>query len=82
MKTDRQTTITFSRKKYNYVYTFIVIGKIPLTNKWHSMIVACGAFVINKRRWLILTPNQVSVALIVSADACMQGVQGSNLADD
>ena len=26
--------------------------------------------------------NQVSVVLIVSADACMHGVQGSNPADD
>ena len=41
-----------------------------------------SALAINKRRWLRLTVNQVSVALIVSADACMQGVQGSNPTDD
>ena len=52
------------------------------TSKWHPMLVACSVFVINKHRWLRLTVNQVSVALIVSADACMQGVQGSNPADN
>ena len=31
---------------------------------------------INQRRWLKLNVNQVSVALIVSADACMQDVYG------
>ena len=41
-----------------------------------------SAFVINKRRCFRLTDNQVSVALIASADACMQGVQGSNPTDD
>ena len=49
------------------------------------MLVARCALVINKRRWLVLTVNQVSVALIVSADsadACMQDVQGSNPTDD
>ena len=46
------------------------------------MLVAHTAFVINNRHWLRLTVNQVSVVLIVSADACMQGVQGSNPTDD
>ena len=41
-----------------------------------------SAFLINKRRWLTLTVNQVSGALIVSAGAVMQGVQGSNPTDD
>ena len=31
---------------------------------------------INQCRWLKLNVNQVSVALIVSADACMQDVYG------
>ena len=30
----------------------------------------------------VFTVNQVSVALIVSADVCMQDVQGSNPTDD
>ena len=46
------------------------------------MLVARSAFVIIQCHWLRLTTNQVSVAIIVSADACMQGVQGSNPADD
>ena len=33
---------------------------------------------INKSHWLRLIVNQVSVVLIVSADACMQDVQGSS----
>ena len=41
---------------------------------------ACS--IINKHRWLRLTANHVSVVLVVSANACMQGVQGSNPADD
>ena len=45
------------------------------------MLVSRSEFAINKHRWLRLTVNQVSVALIVSAVACMQGVQGSNPAD-
>ena len=53
------------------------------TSKWQpAVFVACSALAINKRRWLRYIVNQVSVALIVSADACMQGVQGSNPADD
>ena len=55
------------------------------TNKWHpqlTVFVARSDFAINKRRWLGLTANQVSVAQLVSADACMQGAQGSNPADD
>ena len=48
---------------------------------WHHIFVSRSAFGINKHRWLRLTINQVSVALIVSADACMQGVQGSNPTD-
>ena len=46
------------------------------------MLVARSAFVINKCRRLRLIVNHVSVALIVSADACIQGVQGSNPTDD
>ena len=46
------------------------------------MLGARSAFRINKCRWLELTVNQVTVALIVSADAYMQGVQGSNPTDD
>ena len=44
-------------------------------------LVARSDFTINKCH-LTLTVNQVSVALIVSADACMYGVQGSNPTDD
>ena len=57
-------------------------GKMLFTNKWRPTLVSCSAFVINKCRWLGLTINQVSVVLIVSANAYMQGVQGSNPADD
>ena len=39
-------------------------------------------FANNKRRWLRSAVNHVSVELIVSADVCMQGVQGSNPTDD
>ena len=46
------------------------------------MLAARSDFAINKCRWLSLTVNQVSVALIVSAYACMQSVQGSNPTDD
>ena len=46
------------------------------------MLVESSAFVIKKCRWLGLTVNQVSVALIASADAYMQSVQGSNPTDD
>ena len=57
-----------------------------ITNKWHPqliVLVACTDFAINKCRWLRLTVNQVSVALIVSADVCMQGVYNdSNPTDD
>ena len=55
------------------------------TNKWHNqpiVLVARSAFVINKCRWLRLTVNQVSVVLIVSAVAFMQGDQGSNPTDE
>ena len=55
------------------------------TNKWQpqlTVFVARSDFAINKLRWLGLTANQVSVAQIVSADACVQGAQGSNPADD
>ena len=38
------------------------------------MLVAHSDFAICKCRWLRHTVNQVSVALIVGADACMQGV--------
>ena len=41
------------------------------------MLVACCDFAINNCHQLRVTVNQVAVALIVSADACMQGVQGS-----
>ena len=54
-----------------------------ITNKWHiqpTLLVAHSDFAINKHCWFRLTVNQVSVVLIVSADACMQGVQGSNTA--
>ena len=46
------------------------------------LLVACSDLVINKYRRLRLIVNQVSVALIVSAYAFMQGVKGSNPADD
>ena len=58
--------------------------KDTITHKCHAqptMLVSRSEFAINKHRWLRLTVNQVSVALIVSAVACMQGVQGSNPAD-
>ena len=56
-----------------------------LTNKWHlqlAVLVACSDFTINKHRWLWLTVKQVLVVLIVSTDACTQGVSGSNPAYD
>ena len=56
-----------------------------ITNKWHpqpTVLVAQSDFAINQHHWLRLTVNQVSVALIVSADAFMQGIQGSNPTDD
>ena len=43
---------------------------------------SCDSFGNQQALFLTLTVNQVSVALIVSADACMQGVQGSNPTDD
>ena len=46
------------------------------------LLVACSDLVINKYRRLRLLVNQVSVVLIVRADACMQGVQSSNPTDD
>ena len=52
-----------------------------ITNKWHpqpTMLITRSDFAINKCHWLSLTVSQVSVALIVSADACMQGIQGSD----
>ena len=60
----------------------VVTGKMLFTNKWHPMLVARSAFVINKWHWLRLTVNRFSVVSIVSTDACMQGVQGSNPSDD
>ena len=54
-----------------------------ITNKWPpqpTVLTAHINFEINKR--LRFTVKQVSVALVVSADACMQGIQGSNPVDD
>ena len=51
---------------------------------WHpqpTVLVARSDFTINKSHWLRLTVNQVLVTLIVSANAFMQGVQGSSLTD-
>ena len=52
------------------------------TNKIITAKSTFNDFVINKGCWLRLIVNQVSVALIVSAYAFMQGVKGSNPADD
>ena len=68
---------------------YIVNSKLDwqdaITNKWHpqpTVLAAHGDFAINKSRCSRLTINQVSVVLIVSVGACMQGVLGSNLTDD
>ena len=47
-----------------------------------TVLVAHSDFAIYKHPWLRPTVNQVSVALIVSADACINGIQGSSLTDD
>ena len=53
----------------------IVTDKMLFTKKVRSSTnIACCL----QCRWLRLTVNLVSVALIVSANGCMQGAQGSN----
>ena len=77
-------------KGYNHLLSVYIainnwLWQDDITNKWYpqpTVLVACSAFAINKQHLLGLIINHVSVALIVSADACMQGVQGSNSADD
>ena len=58
-------------------FIYICAWQNASSNKWHpqqTVPLVC--------RWLRPSVNQVSVALIVSAYACMQGVQGSNPTDD
>ena len=64
---------------------YIAINNHDWNDKWlpqPTVLAACSALTINKHCWLAYAVNQVSVALIVSADAGMQGVQGSNPTDD
>ena len=67
----------FTMKTEAYKQNFFVTIKTKMS------FASCSQCFCNQQVSLVETHSQpVSVALIVSADACMQGVQGSNPTDD